>query len=415
MKLSIKLFLAFVIINTTPLTYSKATLSELYQQAGQCYQNKKYDQAIELYKQALHIAPNLSGLANNIGLLFKMTGKYYQAIPYYERAIILNPENETAHFGLGKTCLAIGNFTRGWELFEWRMADYKNYKKKFIFHDMQPQDIAGKTILIRAEFGLGDTIQFIRYVWELKKAGARSIDVETFGPLVDLFSQCDYIDHIFKKGNPPARPYDVQIPLLSLPLFFKTTKNTIPADVPYLQADDNLVNLWKEKLNNINPDKNVLNVGICWQASPQTFLEDNPLTKRSVPLALFESLAHLKNVKLYSLQQFDGLDQLDNLPNNFGIHIFDKNFDRTHGRFMDTAAVIKNLDLVITVDTAIAHLAGALATPTWLLIPSVAEWRWLMKGDTTPWYPKTKLFRQTKHNDWTSVIEIIKNQLEILT
>ncbi len=373
-----------------------------------------FDAAIEQYKKILKINPSSAVTNYNMAYALKLKGAYQESIPYYKKAIKLNPKNEKATFGYAKSSLAMGYFEQGWKAFEYRMASQEKYRKTFNFHGIQPDEFKNKTVLIRAEFGLGDTIHFIRYAQLVKKCGAKKVYVETFGPLVQLLSNCNYIDKAFAKKTPLPR-HDIQIPLLSFPMIFDTRLNTVPQTIPYINADKKLIRLWKNKLNTINSNPNQLNVGLCWQANPNTFLEDNPLTKRSIPLSLFEPLTQLKNVKLYSLQRQYGADQINNLPDGFFIHDFGPDFDTTHGRFMDTAAVISNLDLVITVDTAIAHLSGALGTQTWILLPSVAEWRWMTDGTTTPWYPQARLFRQQTHDDWKSVINEIADEIRCIS
>ena len=197
---------------------------------------------------------------------------------------------------------------------------------------------------------------------------------------------------------------------MSLPFFYKTTRETVPAEIPYLEADPNLVSHWHNTLNNDHNFK----VGIVWEGSPYYESFKTSLSKKSIPLELFAPLAALPGVSLYSLQQMNGTDQLKNLPSGMLIHTFGDDFDSTNGRFMDTAAVIKNMDLILCVDTSVAHLAGALGAPVWMLVPLVADWRWMEQQSDSPWYPTMRIFRQTACGDWTTVMDTVINELSTL-
>jgi len=346
--------------------------------------------------------PNNHGTWHNIGHVYRLLGQPIKSIKAYEKALSIDPENEYTNFGLSKAYLAAGKFKKGWKKFEYRYKDIKKFKQKKI----DPKNLNGKTVVILSEWGLGDTMQFIRYAKLIKSNGATVI-CESPKPLIPLFSQCKYIDRVVPRGCQQLPPHDIKIPILSLPLIFNTTVETIPAPIPYLYAKPELIKFWKNKIKN---DKN-FKVGICWQSKPGIFLEEQPRTKRSICLEKFAPLSKIDGVSFYSLQQVNGLNQLHNLPQEFEVIHFDGNFDKSNGRFMDTAAIIKNLDLIISVDTSIVHLAGALGKEVWILIPHTAEWRWMFKRNDSPWYPKSRLFRQSKPGDWKSVIENIKNNL----
>jgi len=366
---------------------------------------KQYEQAESYFKSAATKSPQNKALVYNTAYALKLQGKYQEAIPYYLKTIECDPEFEHANLGLAKSYLAIGDFYHGWPYFEWRFLNYKEHKSRYNYRHLTPQDLVGKIILLRAEWGLGDMIQFMRYI-ELVKNLETTVYVQMHRPLHPLCKLCPYIDKVLAQ-NSKCPPFHLQIPIMSLPLIFKTTRETIPTNIPYLYADKNLVQYWKEKLAH---NKN-FKVGICWHAKP-IFLEDNPLTKRSVPLKDFAVLAQVNNVSFYSLQKIYGLKELETIPKGFKVHTFGPDFDDSHGRFMDTSAVIQNLDLVVTADTSIVHLAGALGKPVWILIPYVPEWRWLQNIDTTPWYPNARLFRQSKPSDWTHVMLEVKKMLE---
>ena len=255
------------------------------------------------------------------------------------------------------------------------------------------------------EWGLGDMMQFIRYARLIKSYGA-TITVQTFKPLIPLFKLCPFLDDIISFDD--YQPFaTIRIPMLSLPMIFDTTLQTIPTDIPYLQADKQLTQQWQQTLAN---DKN-FKIGICWHAKP-IYLEDHKHTRRSIPLTDFIPLSFVPGISFYNLQKIHGTDELNDLPYYFKVHDFGDALDTQNGNFMDSAALIKNLDLVISADTSIVHLAGALGVPTWVALPYTAEWRWLQNRSDTPWYPTVQLFRQTIPGDWSTVIQEIKDKLQ---
>lgn len=340
------------------------------------------------------------------GSLLSILNQHEQALPFYKKAIALNPSHEEARLGFSKALLACGYFDLGWKEFEYRMDNSQEFQQYFKYPDLDLQSLKGKRIVLLAEWGLGDTLHFVRYAKKLKELGA-TVYLQTFGPLVKLLSACPYLDSIIRQGDPLPKT-DTRIPLLSLPLVFKTTLDTIPTDIPYLYAQNNLVQDWQKK---INADKN-FKIGLCWHAKP-IYLEDHVYTRRSVPLEKFLPLTTLPGISLYSLQKNFGTDELNEKMHC--IRTFGQELDEVHGPFMDTAALIKNLDLVISADTSIVHLAGGLGIPTWVLLPYSAEWRWLHDRTDSPWYPNTmRLFRQEKPGDWDTVISGIVTALKKL-
>jgi hypothetical protein len=247
--------------------------------------------------------------------------------------------------------------------------------------------------LLHAEQALGDTIQFIRYA-PLVKARGGTVIVECQPPLVPLLRSCPGIDRLVAHAEPlPA--CDFQVPLLSLPGVFRTTLDTMPADVPYLFAEPERLDQWKHKLS----DPAAFKIGIAWQGS-STFPGDR---MRSIALAHFAPLARVPGVRLFSLQKGNGSNQIK-ASRQFGVTEFGDQMD-AGGAFLDTAAVMKNLDLVVTSDTAIAHLAGALGVPVWVALSIGPDWRWFWDREDCPWYPTMRLFRQRRLGDWDEVFE----------
>lgn len=375
-----------------------------------CGYNKK---ALELYYTLLTRQPQNSTLLYNIAYTLKGLGRIPDALIYYHAALELNLHHEEAHFGLGLACLTMGDFTHGWPEYEWRWQRNSQLKPRSF---SKPQwdgntSLDEKTIFIHAEQGLGDTFQFIRYAQELKNRYRCIIICAVQGPLHTIISRsCPYIDYVIRLGQVPTH-FDVHIPLLSLPCALKTSLDSIPHSIPYLFPDKRLVESWRNRLAG---DSN-FKVGICWQGNDKyssPSLRATVATK-SLPLALLQPLSDIPGITLYSLQKETGTEQLNAGGSRFTVTTFGNDFDQKRGRFMDTAAVIKNLDLVITVDTSIAHLAGALGTPVWIMLPKPADWRWMLNRSDSPWYLQTmRLFRQSKPGNWPFVIETIAHELK---
>jgi hypothetical protein len=260
----------------------------------------------------------------------------------------------------------------------------------------------GKKIYVYAEQGLGDTFQFARYLKILKEQGAYVI----FAPqaaLKEFAKQIPYVDEIVLSHN-AALLCDYHAPLMSLPLLCNTTLETIPADIPYLRASPALVELWKPIFDALPRD--LYRVGICWHGNSQykELSLRRAVTQKSCPLSLFAELATVPNVQLFSLQKVSGMHEIAELDDAGFLTIFSDDIDTINGRFMDTAAIITQLDLVVTVDTAIAHLAAALGIETWVLLPEPADWRWMLTRTDSPWYPTMRLFRQTTRGDWEGLM-----------
>jgi hypothetical protein len=243
-----------------------------------------------------------------------------------------------------------------------------------------------------AEQGLGDTLQFIRYAPRVKQRGGIVL-VEPPAPLARLVAGCPGIDRLVAPGSVLADSFDVHAPLMSLPGLLGTTLATVPARVPYLVADAALTGSWREQLRPLRGFK----IGIAWQGNPQ-----HPRDRfRSIPLSQFAPLAGIEGVRLLSLQKGPGSEQLAAVAHHFVVTDLGSQLDD----MMDTAAVMRNLDLVITADTAIAHLAGALGVPVWVALPVAPDWRWLLERQDSPWYPTMRLFRQARWGDWEDVFQ----------
>jgi Flp pilus assembly protein TadD len=379
---------------------------------------EKTSEAVAQYRQALRVNPHYPEAHNNLGLALVRQGRLDDAMAHYHKSIELRPNYGEAHWNRSLLWLLRGDFEQGWQGYEWRRMTKAEFTQRVF---SQPywdgKHLGGRTILLYAEQGLGDTVQFIRYVSAVKERGGRVI-FECQAALLPLLASLPGIDVSVGRGSPlPA--FEVQAPLLSLPRIFHTSLATIPSDVPYLRADPTLVDYWRRELTkfdvrgakcDVNAQPSNLEhrtshiargfkVGIAWQGSA-TYRYDR---QRSIPLAEFARLAAVPGVELISLQKGAGADQLTAMAGQIPIFDLSTGLDETIGGFMDTAAVMQNLDLVISSDTAIPHLAGALGVPVWVALPQVPDWRWLLDREESPWYPTMRVFRQTREGDWADV------------
>jgi Tfp pilus assembly protein PilF len=360
----------------------------------------QYDEAMVCYQRALKLRPDYADAHCNLGALFQKTLPTLDpAIAAYEKAISLQEDFALAHWDLGLALLLRGDYPRGLPEYEWRWkTDTVVMPRKFPQPRWDGSDLAGKTILLYAEQGFGDTIHMARYAPLVAARGGRVI-LECQPPLSRLLLNLSGVERIIPAGE-RLPPFDVHCPLLSLPLLFKTTVETIPASVPYLRAEPELVEQWSKKLPR---DVGVQYVGLVWAGRPENKNDRN----RSMRLKDFAPLAAIKNVRFVSLQLGPAAAQSRRPPP--GLELID--FTSDLHDFADTAGMMAHLDLVIAVDTSVAHLAGALAKPVWVLIPTMPDWRWMLQREDSPWYPTMRLFRQTTRGDWNEVMQRVKLEL----
>jgi tetratricopeptide (TPR) repeat protein len=355
-------------------------------------------EAAECFREALRVNPRDVEAHSNLGITFMWLGRIEESMQHYDQALGIDPAHSMALWNRSVLRLLQGDFKGGWRDFEqrWTHADMKT--RLFNRPRWDGSTSLGKTVLLYAEQGLGDTIQFLRYAPLVKQRGG-SVLFECPPALLRLVGGMAVIDQLVAEGEPLPQ-FDAQAALLSLPGIFGTTLATIPAQVPYLRAEPGLLEYWRKELAPLNGVK----IGIAWQGSVQN--KDDRF--RSLPLRHFETLAHIPGIRLVSLQKGHGTEQLlghSTSPTpEFEVFDLSKRLD-LKGAFTDTAAVIMNLDLVITVDTAVAHVAGALGAPTWLLLSSAPDWRWLLVRSDSPWYPTMRLFRQHRLGDWDEVFQ----------
>jgi len=408
----------------------------------------KLDEAVTHFRQALRIRPDFAEVHSNLATALEHQGRLEEALAHFQQALRIRPGFPEVQQGLALQSLLRGDFEQGWPGYEWRWRLPSALRRSFPQPLWDGSLLGGGTILLYAEQGLGDTLQFIRYAPLVKQRGGKVI-VECQPSLLRLLARAPGIDHLVAQGA-PLPPFDVQAPLLSLPRILRTALATIPAKVPYLHADAELVKHWKSWKSEVGSRKSEhlhltadirhrtsdFLVGIAWQGNP-AFRGDR---FRSIPLSSFAPLAGLDGVQLISLQKGPGTDQLGwtvdggrwteqpihcppstvhrppftvhRSPQGWGLLDLGSRLDEASGAFMDTAAVMMNLDLVISSDNAVPHLAGALGVPVWLALPLGPDWRWLLEREDSPWYPTMRLFRQTRCGQWEDVFDRMAEELK---
>jgi Flp pilus assembly protein TadD len=365
----------------------------LYNLGGLLAESGNPGEAIKTYREALRLRPGYPEALRNLGNTLMAVADPIGATACYEELLRLNPDNPDAHLARAIARLVLGDYERGWPEYEWRWKVAEFTPRPYPQPRWDGASLAGRTVLLWAEQGLGDTIQYARFAAGVKAAGG-TVLLECPVPLARLTATCPGVDRVVPRGEPlPA--FDVHAPLLSLPALLGTTLAAVPAAVPYLSPEPDLVEKWAAELGPVREVK----VGICWQGNPG-FRADR---QRSFPLARFGPLARVPGVRLYSLQKGPGTEQLTP-PGGLGFEVTDlaARLDET-GPFRDTAAVINTLDLVIAPDTALAHLAGAIGVPVWVALSTAAHFCWLLDREDSPWYPTARLFRQRRYGDWPDV------------
>jgi Flp pilus assembly protein TadD len=360
-----------------------------------------YDGAIADLRQALAWRPDFAPAHVALGSALGRQGMLGEAAACYRRAVQLNPRDPEAHYNLGTALLLLGQFAEGWAEYEWRWHRPGAVRREFPQPLWDGAPLGGRTILLHAEQGVGDTIQFVRFAPLVRQRGGRVV-LECQPSLVPLLTGFPGIDQLGPR-RAALPPFDVQAPLLSLPRIFGTTLATVPAEVPYLFPDPRLVAHWREELGTEPGVK----VGIAWQGDPR-HSDDR---SRSIPLVQFEPLARVPGVRLISLQKGPGMEQLPALADRFPVTDLGRRLDEATAPFLDTAALMKHLDLVVTCDSAVAHLAGALAVPVWVALAFTSDWRWLLSRADSPWYPTMRLFRQERPGDWPGVFGRMAEEL----
>ena len=395
---------------------------------------KQYDAALKSYERALSLKPDMAAASLNIcnilmeqhrleealasstkaitahpdyaplqliqGNILLHLGRREESLKSYDAALAVDPEYHEAHYHRGSTLLLIGRFEEGWRDFEhrWFVPDCGFDRPILRAAEWKGEKLEGRSIVVYSEQGLGDTIQFVRFLPELARRGAKLTFlchpnlIRLFKPLARDFEIVGSVEG--------GHRFDFQCALMSLPLRLDMP---IPrAETAYVSAEPELVAQWRDKIG-----AQGFRIGLCWQGNPKGRIDEG----RSIPLEKYRPLASLPNVRLISLQRTHGLEQLDRLPAGMTVETLPE-FDSGSDAFIDTAAIMRCLDLVVTSDTAIPHLAGALGVPTWVVLKHVPDWRWMLEGSESPWYSTLRLFRQPAPGDWDGAIAAMTGALQ---
>jgi len=355
---------------------------------------QRWPEAAASYHRALKIAPTLHESRVALATCLQAMGHLREAAASCDAVLRAEPDHAEAHWNRALLLLLKGEYAEGWQEYEWRWKKrrFTSPVRQFDFPKWSGEQLTGKTILVHAEQGFGDTIQFCRYLHLIRGLGANVL-FECHPPLVHLMSTLGDRIKVVPAGS-PVSPADYHIPLLSLPLMFKTTLDNIPDEIPYLYPPADRLPFW----HTVVPRGEERRVGLCWSGKKY------PDPSRSVPAWLMVALCACPEISFFSLQTGADADKPDMPLHDLTTLIND---------FADTAALISQLDLVITIDTSVAHLAGALGAETWLMVPFSPDWRWGIGRNDSPWYPTMRLFRQQRRGDWGTVIcELIEALVE---
>jgi Flp pilus assembly protein TadD len=362
----------------------------------------RLDESLVAGRRAVELHPDSAEVYSNLGTTLHRMGRIPEAMQAQARALEIDPESANGHLNMSLLRLLSGDFERGWNEYEWRWRVLKPIipEPRFSQTMWDGRDIAGRRILLHPEGGYGDTIQFVRYAPLVAARGGQVV----LGCPEELFRLMQTLEGVTELAVTGAEipKFELQCPLLSLPRVLKTKPQNVPANVPYLHADPALAKRCRMTLDGI-PAR--LKVGLVWAGRPEYFNDRN----RSIPLARFSGLSKVPGAWFCSLQKGKAGEQMSALPD---WKLTD--WTRELRDFADTAALISNLDLIISVDTAMAHLAGAMGKRVWVLLPYAPDWRWLMQGDQTPWYPTMRLFRQPIAGDWDTPFAQMENALRQL-
>lgn len=357
------------------------------------------EEAAAFHRRAIALQPGFAQAHYNLGVALQEQGRIEDALASYSEAVAMQPDIVDARWNRAVALLSLGNYSDGWREHEWRWRRREQPPRDFEQPLWRGEDLNGKSILLHAEQGLGDTLQFIRYV-PLIAARAAHVIVAVQPSLLRLISASLSDSVEVKAAADPLPGTDVHCPLMSLPFVLGTTLQSIPACVPYIKADPLAAERWRNRLNAAAAGS--IKVGVVWAGRPQHTNDTN----RSISLERLVPLFGIHNARWFSLQVGDRKADLSRISSHLIADLSGFLSD-----FSETAAAVMCLDLVITVDTAVAHLAGALGKTVWVMLPFVSDWRWLIGRDDSPWYPTARLFRQQQRGDWGSVVEYLHRAL----
>jgi hypothetical protein len=373
---------------------------QLIEAGNTCREQSNPEGALKNYAQALTQDRHSASAFNNYGNVLREIGEPDAAIPFLQRSIQLVPAAATPNFNLAVAYLLSGDYSRGWSQYEhrWNFEHLAGTLPKFEQPRWAGQELKDKTILVIQEQGLGDTIQFIRFIFGLHNAGARVI-LQVNNNLAPLFAGSPVIQQIIDVNDTPEN-FDYWTPIMSIPGIMGVNLQNLPHQLQYLSARSDLVKYWQDVLG----AKTRTRVGVCWSGRPDSWINRHKGMPFETMLALIKKNPGTEWINL----QVECTEEQEQILEQHGV----KSFRGRVRNFADTAALIYHMDVVISVDTAVAHLSGALGRPTWIPLNWYGtDWRWLLKRDDSPWYPSARLFRQTALGDWTSVMDKIHQYL----
>lgn len=359
----------------------------------------RLEESVACHERAIALLPDSVNAHNNLGYTRRKQGKLKEARESFKRARALDPASADVRWNLSLLDLLEGDFAEGWRGYEARRDRKESRPRSFAKPIWRGQPLKGARILLHSEQGFGDSIQFVRYLPMVQAAGGTVI-LNVPSSLRRLIEAMPGVSALTVEGD-PLPEFEWQCPLLSLPLAFKTAVDTIPSKVPYLNVPEGAL----EAARRLTWPDRELRVGVAWSGNPKC-TEDQA---RSISLPSLNPLLSLGGVQFFSLQMGAAAESLD------PVRLAMTDLRPAIRDFADTAALIEQLDLVLTVDTAMAHLAGALAKPTWLLLPFAPDWRWLLDREDSPWYPTMRIFRQQRPGDWQEVIERVRRELRSIS
>jgi Flp pilus assembly protein TadD len=372
-----------------------------------CFDAGRFAEAETTFLEALRLDSRLASAHNNLGSLYKAMGRSGEAFACFELALALDPDSTLAKWNRALALLSAGDYERGWQEYEWRWQRPETPPRRLPKPLWNGEPLAGQRILLHTEQGLGDTVQFIRYAALLKQRGAYVL-FECPSPLAEVLKTAPGVDELIIEGA-PIPPFDCHTPLMGLPRLFQTSLADVPVFEAYVQADPQRVERWRQVFTP-HWQKGQWLVGLSWQGNPHHQWDHF----RSVPLTLFEPLTLLPNIQLVSLQRGPGTEQIPTFQRltNDALLVPTDGQQTTPEHLADTAAIMAHLDLVISVDSAPAHLAAALGKRTWTLLSSVADWRWMNDRPDSPWYPSMRLFRQKQFGAWDEVMHRVASYMD---
>jgi hypothetical protein len=360
----------------------------------------RWHEAIAEYRIALALRPEFPEALADLGASLHDLGEYDEAIAVYQKTLALDPKLARAHLNMAIAMMLKGDLRQGFEHYDWRwdVSELGIRARSFEQPIWDGSDLAGRRILLHAEQGFGDVIQMVRYVPAVAARGGE-VWLECRTDLHRTLKNFPGIKRLIDADHPNYN-FDLHCPMMSLPRRFQTTLETIPADIPYLRADPALAKVWRARFS---ANDSRLRVGLVWAGSAVHYKD----RRRSMPLSKLAPLANVPGVQFYMLQKGPPAEQASSPPP--GLSMIDWTGDLNY--FADTAGLLENLDLIVTADTSVVHLAGAMGKPAWVFIPYVPDWRWMLKREDSPWYPSLRLFRQEIMDDWQAPIDNVAREL----